>query len=120
MHIHVGNCVLDPALPGYGDMHPRFGWPGGMNDVPELAEFIRGLFQVGYLAEVAASARGWALKSNPRAPVTPQPWSLPTQNASGRKRGQGRESQANHQVTKAQRDTKFLYKTFVILRVLVA
>ncbi len=51
VHIHVGNCVLDPKLPGYGDLHPRFGWPGGVNDVPELAEFIRALFAVGYLAE---------------------------------------------------------------------
>jgi sugar phosphate isomerase/epimerase len=50
-HIHVGNCVLDPKVPGYGDLHPRFGWPGGVNDVPELAEFIRNLFVVGYLAE---------------------------------------------------------------------
>ena len=51
VHIHVGNCVLDPAIPGYGDMHPRFGWPGGCNDVPELAEFLRTLIQIGYLNE---------------------------------------------------------------------
>jgi hypothetical protein len=50
VHIHVGNCVLDPKLPGYGDLHPRFGWPGGVNDVPELAEFIHTLFAIGYLA----------------------------------------------------------------------
>ena len=49
VHIHVGNCVLDPAMPGYGDMHPRFGYPGGVNDVPELTEFIRALFAAGYL-----------------------------------------------------------------------
>lgn len=51
VHIHIGNCVLDPKLPGYGDLHPRFGWPGGSNDVPQLAEFLRTLFKVGYLAE---------------------------------------------------------------------
>jgi sugar phosphate isomerase/epimerase len=51
VHIHVGNCVLDPTLPGYGDLHPRFGWPGGVNDVPQLTEFIRGLFQAGYLSD---------------------------------------------------------------------
>ncbi len=51
VHAHVGNCVLDPETPGYGDLHPRFGWPGGCNDVPELAAFLRALFQVGYLAE---------------------------------------------------------------------
>jgi sugar phosphate isomerase/epimerase len=51
VHIHVGNCVIDPALPSYGDMHPRFGWPGGCNDVPELTEFISNLFKIGYLSE---------------------------------------------------------------------
>lgn len=58
VHIHVGNCVLDPSLPGYGDLHPRFGWPGGVNDVPQLAEFIRCLFEIGYLADGRAS-RPW-------------------------------------------------------------
>jgi len=51
VHIHVGNCVTTPGAPGYGDLHPRFGWPGGANDVAELTEFIRALFKVGYLAE---------------------------------------------------------------------
>ena len=51
VHAHVGNCVVDPDTPGYGDLHPRFGWPGGCNDVNELSEFIRALFKIGYLAE---------------------------------------------------------------------
>jgi sugar phosphate isomerase/epimerase len=51
VHIHVGNCVTDPDTPGYGDLHPRFGWPSGANDVPELVEFIQALFHIGYLAE---------------------------------------------------------------------
>ncbi len=51
VHIHVGNCVTDPGTPGYGDLHPRFGWPGGANDVPELTEFIKALFEIGYLGE---------------------------------------------------------------------
>ncbi len=51
VHIHVGNCVTTPGAPGYGDLHPRFGWPGGSNDVPELTEFIRAMFEVGYLAD---------------------------------------------------------------------
>ena len=30
IHAHMGNCVVkDPALPAYGDAHPRFGFPGG-------------------------------------------------------------------------------------------
>lgn len=52
IHAHMGNAV-DPALPkdtpGYGDAHPRFGFPGGANDVPELAEYLRALIKVGYL-----------------------------------------------------------------------
>jgi sugar phosphate isomerase/epimerase len=51
VHIHVGNCVVDPNVPAYGDMHPRFGWPGGCNDVPEVVEFVRALFKIGYLAD---------------------------------------------------------------------
>jgi sugar phosphate isomerase/epimerase len=58
VHIHVGNGVVDPATPGYGDLHPRFGWPGGCNDVPELTVFIRTLFKVGYLSE-SKSVRPW-------------------------------------------------------------
>jgi sugar phosphate isomerase/epimerase len=69
VHIHVGNCVLDPALPGYGDMHPRFGFPGGVNDVPELAEFIRTLFEVGYLAD-GRTARPWiGFEVKPQSPA---------------------------------------------------
>ena len=51
VHIHVGNGVPDPNQPGYGDLHPRFGWPGGRNDIPELAAFLKMLFKIGYLAE---------------------------------------------------------------------
>lgn len=51
VHIHVGNCVVTPDTPGYGDLHPRFGWPGGSNDVDEVVTFIRALFKIGYLAE---------------------------------------------------------------------
>lgn len=51
VHVHVGNCVTDPDTPGFGDLHPRFGWPGGCNDVDELVEFLQALFKVGYLAE---------------------------------------------------------------------
>lgn len=50
-HIHVGNCVLEPGHPLYGDLHPPFGIPGGANDVDELAEFLRALWRIGYLEE---------------------------------------------------------------------
>ncbi|MDO8586741.1 MAG: sugar phosphate isomerase/epimerase family protein [Armatimonadota bacterium] len=49
-HIHIGNCVMrDPDHPAYGDEHPRFGIKGGENGVPELAEFLRVLLEIGYL-----------------------------------------------------------------------
>jgi sugar phosphate isomerase/epimerase len=52
VHAHIGNCVVkSPDLPGYGDMHPRFGFPGGENDVDEVAEFLKVLLQIGFLNE---------------------------------------------------------------------
>jgi sugar phosphate isomerase/epimerase len=51
VHVHVGNCVTVEGRPLYGDLHPYFGFPGGVNDVDELAAFIRELFAIGYLAE---------------------------------------------------------------------
>lgn len=50
LHAHMGNTVIsDENLPGYGDTHPRFGFPGGENDVEELAEYLRKLMEIGYL-----------------------------------------------------------------------
>lgn len=52
VHAHMGNCVInDPSQPGYGDSHPRFGFPGGENDVEELAEYLKVLMDIGYLCE---------------------------------------------------------------------
>ena len=52
VHAHVGNCfTADTDSPAYGDQHPRFSYPGSPNGVNELAEFLRALFEIGYLAE---------------------------------------------------------------------
>ncbi len=52
VHAHMGNCMMrDPNLVGYGDQHPRFGIPGGENGVPQLAEYLRVLMEIGYLNE---------------------------------------------------------------------
>ncbi|MBM3190606.1 MAG: sugar phosphate isomerase/epimerase [Chloroflexi bacterium] len=59
VHMHVGNCVKVPGAPGYGDLHPRFGYPKSENDVPELVEFLAMLFQIGYLNEHAAGPKPW-------------------------------------------------------------
>ncbi len=48
-HAHIGNGVAVPGMEAYGDMHPRFGFPGGGNDVPQVVEFLRMLQQIGYL-----------------------------------------------------------------------
>jgi sugar phosphate isomerase/epimerase len=50
VHVHVGNCVKKPGLPAYGDQHPRFGFTGSENDVPQLVHFLRALFDVSYLS----------------------------------------------------------------------
>ncbi|MCL6593932.1 MAG: sugar phosphate isomerase/epimerase, partial [Alicyclobacillus sp.] len=51
-HVHIGNCLIrDVHHPLYGDQHPRFGFPGSEMDVPEIAVFLRGLFEIGYLQE---------------------------------------------------------------------
>lgn len=50
-HVHIGNCVKKEGHPAYGDQHPRFGLEGGENDVPQVVEFLRELFHVGYLGE---------------------------------------------------------------------
>ena len=49
IHTHVGNAfTADRDSPAYGDQHPRFGLAGSPNDAPELVEFLRALFAVGY------------------------------------------------------------------------
>ncbi len=51
IHAHMGNAVVEEGLPAYGDAHPRFGFPGGSNDVDELAEYLRVLMEIGYIKE---------------------------------------------------------------------
>jgi sugar phosphate isomerase/epimerase len=51
VHVHVGNCVKVKGSPLYGDLHPYFGFAGSVNGVDQLAEFIRGLVDIDYLAE---------------------------------------------------------------------
>jgi sugar phosphate isomerase/epimerase len=52
VHAHIGNCVVKNSdMPGYGDAHPRFGFPGGENDVEELVQFLKVLLDIGFLNE---------------------------------------------------------------------
>jgi sugar phosphate isomerase/epimerase len=64
-HVHIGNCVLEPHHPLYGDQHPRFGYPGGANDVEELRTFLETLLDIGYLAPDARATVAFEVKPAP-------------------------------------------------------
>ncbi len=50
IHAHIGNCVVKSAgMPAYGDVHPRFGFPNGENDVNEVVDYLRVLLNIGFL-----------------------------------------------------------------------
>jgi sugar phosphate isomerase/epimerase len=52
IHAHIGNCVVkSPDMPAYGDLHPRFGFPNGENDVEEVIAYLKVLFDIVYLGE---------------------------------------------------------------------
>lgn len=51
IHAHMGNAVVKEGMPAYGDAHPRFGFPGGSNDVDELVVYLRVLINIGYLSK---------------------------------------------------------------------
>lgn len=47
-HLHLGNAVVKPGCDGYGDLHPRFGYPNSANDTPELLDYFRVLRDEGF------------------------------------------------------------------------
>lgn len=47
-HFHFGNAVVKQGCDGYGDMHPRFGYPNSANDTDELLDFLRVLKEEGF------------------------------------------------------------------------
>jgi sugar phosphate isomerase/epimerase len=52
IHVHVGNAIMrNKEQEGYGDQHPGFGVAGGENDVPQLVDFLKALFKVGYFSK---------------------------------------------------------------------
>ncbi|MDD7201191.1 MAG: sugar phosphate isomerase/epimerase, partial [Spirochaetales bacterium] len=48
-HFHIGNAVAEKGAEGYGDLHQRFGFPGGANDTDQLLDFFRELKRNGFL-----------------------------------------------------------------------
>lgn len=58
IHVPGGNCVCaDKDLPGYGDLHPRFDYPGGENGVDELRRFLEALTYGGYFKAQVPTGR---------------------------------------------------------------
>lgn len=49
-HVHIGNCVIAPDDPLYGDQHPPFGYPRGENGVEQVRVFLSALHYSGYFA----------------------------------------------------------------------
>lgn len=47
-HFHIGNAVVVEGKDGYGDLHPRFGYPDSANDTCELVDFFRVLREEGF------------------------------------------------------------------------
>ncbi len=45
-HFHFGNAVVKKGCDGYGDLHPRFGYPNSANDTKELLDYLRVLKEV--------------------------------------------------------------------------
>lgn len=47
-HLHIGNAVLKPGYPAYGDKHPRFCFPDSVHGVAELRDFFAALKSEGF------------------------------------------------------------------------
>ena len=47
-HFHFGNAVVKPGFDGYGDLHPRMGYPNSANDTTELLDYLRVLKEEGF------------------------------------------------------------------------
>ena len=47
-HFHFGNAVVIKGCDGYGDLHPRLGYPNSANDVPELLDYLTVLKEEGF------------------------------------------------------------------------
>lgn len=49
-HAHIGNCIIsDPNDIGFGDKHPRFGFPNSSIGLPEIKIYLEALLDIGYL-----------------------------------------------------------------------
>ncbi|NRY60268.1 sugar phosphate isomerase/epimerase family protein [Clostridium beijerinckii] len=51
IHFHIGNCVIKDSATACGDIHPRFGFPNGVNDINEVKEFLKVMKEEGFFEE---------------------------------------------------------------------
>jgi sugar phosphate isomerase/epimerase len=68
--VHMGNSVKDRSHPLFGDTHPLFGTPGGDSGVAQLRDFLRVLFDIGFLRPGRRPVCGFEIK--PPAGVSSQ------------------------------------------------
>lgn len=47
-HLHFGNAVVKQGFDGYGDLHPRLGYPNSANDTGELLDYLQVLKDEGF------------------------------------------------------------------------
>jgi sugar phosphate isomerase/epimerase len=47
-HFHFGNAVVIKGCDGYGDLHPRMGYPNSANDTAELVDYLKVLKEEGF------------------------------------------------------------------------
>ncbi len=65
-HAHCGNTYIkDRNDPAYGDLHPRFGYPGSENDTDYLSSYLQKLLDIGYLFEGGRNALSFEVKPVP-------------------------------------------------------
>lgn len=48
-HAHIGNAVVQEGCAGFGDQHPRFGFPNSANHLEDAVEYLKTLMEIGFL-----------------------------------------------------------------------
>ncbi|HUU27280.1 MAG TPA: TIM barrel protein [archaeon] len=62
---HLGNAVTRKGHPLYGDQHPGFGTPEGVNKVPQVRDFINALKNIGFLRRKSPPMVSFEVKPAP-------------------------------------------------------
>lgn len=73
VHVHIGNAYIgsNRTDPYWGDNHPSFGYPGGLNDVPQITAFLKVLFQIGYLKADGSTRGAVSFEIKPAGAIEP-------------------------------------------------